>query len=69
MTSKELKLIRDEIKELRLLYKNLIDVIIPLENPTRSDRSFIKKKEKIVKEHTLIRALKRADQGHEQNIL
>lgn len=46
MSKKELKIIRDEIKELRLLYKNLVDKAIPLEEPTSSDKSAIKKKEK-----------------------
>lgn len=49
MSAKELRAIRDELKELRLLYKNLIDAIIPLEEPTQSDRSSIKKKEKTVR--------------------
>jgi len=57
MSTKELKMIRDEIKELRLLYKNLVDRVIPLEEPTSSDKSSIKKKEKIVKESSLMKAL------------
>ncbi len=57
MSTKELKMIRDEIKELRLLYKNLVDKVIPLEEPTPSDKSAIKKKEKIVKESSLMKAL------------
>ncbi|MEM2159829.1 MAG: hypothetical protein QXN55_02605 [Candidatus Nitrosotenuis sp.] len=57
MSTKELKMIREEIKELRLLYKNLVDKVIPLEEPTASDRSAIKKKEKIVKESSLMKAL------------
>lgn len=57
MSTKELKMIRDEIKELRLLYKNLVDKAIPLEEPTASDKSSIKKKEKIVKESSLMKAL------------
>ena len=57
MSTKELKMIRDEIKELRLLYKNLVDKVIPLEEPTTSDKSSIKKKEKIVKESSLMKAL------------
>lgn len=57
MSTKELKMIRDEIKEMRLLYKNLVDKSIPLEEPTASDRSAIKKKEKIVKESSLMKAL------------
>jgi hypothetical protein len=57
MSTKELKMIRDEIKELRLLYKNLVDKVIPLEEPTSSDKSSIRKKEKIVKESSLMKAL------------
>jgi hypothetical protein len=57
MSTKKLKMIRDEIKELRLLYKNLVDKAIPIEEPTSSDKSAIKKKEKIVKESSLMKAL------------
>ena len=57
MSTKEFKIIRDEIKELRLLYKNLIDKITPLEEPTTSDKSSIKKKETIVSESSLMKAL------------
>lgn len=48
MSAKELKMIRNEIKELRLLYKNLIDSIVPLEKPTASDKLSIESKERIV---------------------
>ncbi len=57
MSTKEFKIIRNEIKELRLLYKNLIDRVIPLEEPTLSDKLSIKKKETIVKESSLMKAL------------
>lgn len=57
MSTKELRAIRNEIKELRILYKNLIDKVIPLEEPTNDDKRVIKKKEGIVKEDELIRAL------------
>ncbi len=57
MSSKEFKIIRNEIKELRMLYKNLIDKIIPLEEPTPSYKSAIKKKEKIVSESSLLKTL------------
>jgi len=39
------------------LYNNLIDKVIPLEEPTADDKRIIKKKEGIVKEDELIRAL------------
>jgi hypothetical protein len=57
MSTKELRAIRNEIKELRILYKNLIDKVIPLEEPTTDDKRVIKKKERIVKEDELMRAL------------
>ncbi|NHI04358.1 hypothetical protein DYY67_1216 [Candidatus Nitrosotalea sp. TS] len=53
----EFKIISNEIKELRMLYKNLIDKIISLEEPTPSDKSAIKKKEKIVNESSLLKTL------------
>lgn len=57
MSTKEFKIIRNEIKELRMLYKNLIDKIVPLEEPTASDKSAIKKKEKLVNESSLLKTL------------
>ena len=57
MSTRELRAIRNEIKELRILYKNLIERVIPLEEPTADDKRAIKKKERIVKEDDLIRAL------------
>jgi len=57
MSTKELRAIRNEIKELRMLYKNLIERVIPMEEPTADDKRVIKKKERIVGEDDLIRAL------------
>jgi len=45
MSTKELRVIRNEIKELRILYKNLIERVIPLEEPTADDKHVVKKKE------------------------
>jgi hypothetical protein len=57
MSTKEFKIIRNEIRELRILYKNLIDKIIPLEEPTQRDKSAIKKREEIVNESSLLKTL------------
>ena len=57
MSTKELRAIRNEIKELRILYKNLIEKVIPIEEPTADDKRAIKKKERVVEEDDLIRAL------------
>jgi len=40
-----------------MLYKNLIDKIIPMEEPTSSDKSAIKKKEEIIDEYSLMKTL------------
>ena len=45
MSTKELKAIRDEIKELRILYKNLIERVLPVEMPSADDKRVIKKRE------------------------
>ena len=57
MSKKEYKVIRNEIRELRMLYKNLIDKMVPLEAPTSSDKSSIKKKEGLASESSLMKAL------------
>lgn len=57
MSTKEFKIIRNEIRELRILYKNLIDKIVPLEEPTPNDKSAIKKKEEVVDESSLMKTL------------
>jgi len=56
VSAKELRAIRNEIKELRMLYKSLIERVIPLEEPSADDKRVIRKKERIVKEDELIRA-------------
>jgi hypothetical protein len=50
VSAKELRTIRNEIKELRMLYKSLIERVIPLEEPSADDKRVIRKKERIVKE-------------------
>jgi len=57
MSTKELRAIRNEIKELRILHKNLVERVVPVEEPTNDDKRVIKKKERIVGEDDLIRAL------------
>lgn len=57
MSMKELRAIRKEITELRMLYKNLVERVIPLEEPTPDDRRAIRKKERVIKEEKLMRAL------------
>jgi len=49
--------IREELKELRLLYKELVEKLIPVEEPTGEERKAIKEKDAIAGEKELMKAL------------
>ena len=44
MSVKVLEDIREELKELRLLYKGLVEKLVPVEKPTEEEREAIEKK-------------------------
>jgi len=50
--------IRDELKELRLLYRELVDRLIPVEEPEADERRAIEEKDEIVSEEDLLRVLR-----------
>jgi len=50
--------IRDELKELRLLYRELVDRLIPVEEPEVDERRAIEEKDEIVSEEDLLRVLR-----------
>jgi len=56
-----LKDIREELKELRLLYKELVEKLIPVEEPTREEREAIEGKDEIAEEKELMEALGKTD--------
>ena len=57
MSVKVLKDIREELKELRLLYKGLVEKLVPVEKPTEEEREATEKKDEIVDEKELVKAL------------
>ena len=57
MSVKVLKDIREELRELRLLYKQLVDKLVPLEEPTREERKAITEKDEIADEKELMKTL------------
>jgi len=57
MSVKVLKDIREELKELRLLYKGLVEKLVPVEKPAEEEREAIEKKDEIVDEKELMKAL------------
>lgn len=49
--------IRKELRELRLLYKELVEKLIPTEQPTSEERKAIEEKDEIANEKELMKAL------------
>ena len=61
MSVEVLKDIREELKELRLLYKELVEKLIPVEEQTEAERRAIGEKDEIASERELMKALGRTN--------
>lgn len=57
MSVKVLQDIREELKELRLLYKGLVEKLIPVEESSKEERKAIEEKDEIADEKELMKAL------------
>ena len=57
MSVEVLKDIREELKELRLLYKELVEKLIPVEEPTEEEKKAIREKDEIASEKELMKTL------------
>ena len=57
--SEILSQIRDELKELRLLYEELAEKLIPMEEPKPDEQRAIEEVDELVSEEELLRALKK----------
>lgn len=64
MSVEVLKDIREELKELRLLYKELVEKLIPVERPTKEEREAIQEKDEIADEKELMKALGKTNVQH-----
>ena len=51
--------IRNELKELRLLYRELVDRLIPMEEPEADERRAIEEEDEVVSEDELPRVLRK----------
>jgi len=52
-----LREIRDELRAFRLLYKELVERLIPVEEPSERERKALKEKDEIADEEELMRTL------------
>jgi hypothetical protein len=64
MSVKVLKDIREELKELTLLYKQLVEKLVPIEDPTEEEKKAIEEKDEIADEKELMKALGKANVHH-----
>jgi hypothetical protein len=52
-----LKDVQDEVRELRMLYKQMLDKLVPTELPTKEERKAIAERGEIAEERELMKAL------------
>ena len=57
MSVEVLKDIREELKELRVLYKELVEKLIPVEESTSEEKRAIEEKDEIADEREMMKAL------------
>jgi len=57
MSNQALYEIREEVRELRLLYKKLIDRLIPVVKPTLEEKRAIMRKDEVASERELMKVL------------
>ena len=57
MSTKVLEEIREELQEIKLLYKELVDKLIPVEEATEEEKKAIEEKDEVADEKELMQTL------------
>ena len=57
MSTKVLEEIREELQEIKLLYKKLVDKLIPVEEATQKEKRAIEEKDEVADEKELMQTL------------
>ncbi len=57
MTTKVLEEIREELQEIKHLYKELVDKLIPVEEATQEEKKAINEKDEVADEKELMQTL------------
>jgi archaellum component FlaC len=57
VSTRVLEDIREELKEIKLLYKELVEKLIPVEEPTKEEKKAIREKDEIANEEELMKTL------------
>lgn len=53
MSTRVLEDIREELKEIKLLYKELVEKLIPIEEPTKEEKKAVREKDEIASEEKM----------------
>jgi hypothetical protein len=64
MSVEVLEDIRRELRELRLLYKELVEKLIPVEKPSPKEKKAIEEKNEVANEEELMKALGKTNVRH-----
>jgi hypothetical protein len=57
LSAKVLEEIREELQEIKLLYKELVDKLIPVEEATQEEKKAIEEKDEVADEKELMQTL------------
>lgn len=57
MSTRVLEDIREELKEIKLLYKELVEKLLPTEEPTEEEKKAIREKDEVASEEELMKTL------------
>jgi hypothetical protein len=57
VSTRVLEDIREELKEIKLLYKELVEKLIPVEEPSEEEKKAIREKDEIASEEELMKTL------------
>jgi archaellum component FlaC len=57
VSTRVLEDIQEELKEIKILYKELVEKLIPVEEPTKEEKQAIREKDEIASEEDLTKTL------------
>jgi hypothetical protein len=57
VSTRVLEDIREELKEIKLLYKELVEKLVPIEEPTKAEKKAIREKGEVASEEELMKTL------------
>jgi hypothetical protein len=57
VSTRVLEDIREELKEIKFLYKELVEKLMPIEEPTKAEKKAVREKDEVANEEELMKIL------------